>query len=194
MKKYMKVKTATITGLFILSFGVLLAQPYDFRKSNWGANVAAVKATESTEVSSKESTRIIYEGQLADMSAKVVYTFTKSDKLMRGKYFVTPDYFNVVYYIRDYRMMLEILTKKYGTPASVSPKVLDNRKVNEDEWAAYLSAGELLVEAKWATPKTEIILTLSKVSTFPAIQIDYISIEFSKLDREEKLKLLNTEL
>lgn len=188
----MALRTFIIIGLFI-SF-TSYAQKFDFRNLSWGATITTVKETEKCNIVSEDANRIIYDCPLGGNNGKVVYTFTSSGKLMRAKYLVTPEYFNMVYYIRDYRLYLELLTAKYGNPSQVSPRVIAKQTIKEDEWAAYLSVGDLFVESQWTTPKTEIRLTLSKVGTHPAVQIDYISIEYDKLDMQEKMKQIAKDL
>ncbi|HWA33597.1 MAG TPA: hypothetical protein VG737_05685 [Cyclobacteriaceae bacterium] len=170
------------------------AQGGDFRGSNWGDSEAKVKVNEKCNMLSEEEGRLIYNCPLMDSEGKVVYTFTTNDKLMRAKYFLTPDYFNMIFYIRDFRMYEEILTKKYGRPDMVIPKVISKQAISEDEWATFLSAGELFVEAKWTKGKTEVRLTLSKTGPFPAIQIDYISLEMTKEDHQARLVALEKDL
>jgi hypothetical protein len=192
---------STVVLVLILAVSTAIAQTAsptsqggDFRGSNWGDNEAKVKANEKCNMMSEEDGRLIYNCPLIDSEGKVVYTFTMNDKLMAAKYFLTPDYFNMIFYIRDFRMYEEILTKKYGRPDVVIPKVISKQAISEDEWAAFLSAGELFVEAKWNKGKTEIRLTLSKTAPFPAIQIDYISTDLSKEDLQAKSVKLEKDL
>lgn len=192
----MKTKIILTIGLLTvnISFNGLFAQSSDFRNLSWGASSSTVKETEKCNSVSEKDGRIIFDCPFAGSEAKIVYTFTTSDKLMRAKYFITPDYFNTIFYIRDYKLLLKLLEQKYGTPAQISPKVINKKSINEDEWASYLSAGELFAETKWVTDKTEIHLTLSKVGEYPAIQIDYISNEYNKIDLEEKAKSILKDL
>jgi hypothetical protein len=191
----MKTQKAIFTGIALILVGnFAAAQTADFRGSTWGDSEAKVKAVEKCHVISEEEGKLTYNCSLGDSEGKVVYNFTATDKLMRAQYFLTPDYFNMIFYIRDYRMYEEILTKKYGKPDMVMPKVISKQAITEDEWAAFLSAGELFVEAKWTKGKTEIRLTLSKTGAFPAIQIDYISLDLSRQDLQEKLVALERDL
>ena len=170
----------------LMAAGTTAAQTNDFRSMTWGMSASAVKAAETCKIISEEVKHIICDCPLADDEAKVIYTFTSSDKLMRAKYLVTADYSNVLFFIRDYKMLQDLLTQKYGAAVAISPRAISSQSIKEEEWASFLSAGELFVEAKWMTAKTEILLTLSKSGAVPSIQIDYISKEFSKLDLQEK--------
>ena len=172
----------------------LIAQTHNFRNSNWGDGVAAVKASETIKLISETATKLVYEHKLADSPTQVIYQFTLADKLMRTKYLVAPEYYNAIFYVRDYRIFLSEMTEKYGKPSKVSQKVLNKLNVNEEEWAAYLSFGEIVIETKWALAQSEIFLTLSKVGNFPIIQIDYISKNLIISDIEERKKALETEL
>lgn len=182
----MKLNTLSLVVLLLIAGQTVSAQEFVFRKSKWGMGAAAVKATESNKILSETPRKIVYDCTLAENETKLIYNFSNTDKLTRTKYFITPDYINMIFYIRDFKSFEEMLTQKYGKPIVISPKAISKGAIPEEEWAAYLSAGELQVEVKWDLPTTEILLTLSKMGEKPAIQIDYISKQFHLQDLKER--------
>ena len=158
----------------------------DFRNANWGMSMAQVKAAESSEFLQEDDTRISYACSFGEIQGQLKYFFSPSDKLLRTKYFLTPDYTNMVFYIQDYKVFQDLLTQKYGK-ASGSTLVSSNKQtLPEAEWPAYLLAGDLRMDTKWSNEKTEILLTISKLGDQPIIQIDYVSKEFREQDIEER--------
>lgn len=158
----------------------------DFRKASWGMNASAVKTTETAMLVTEDATRIIYQSNLAKIRGKVIYTFTTSDKLLRAKYLLKPDYTNNNFFIRDYKMFQDLLTEKYGKQLEQNVNKINNQSISEREWATNLNSNLFRIETKWANSKTEILLTLTKIGNQPTIQIDYISKELSALDLKEK--------
>lgn len=182
----MKNKTIAFVCLLVAGMSGVYAQGNDFRSVKWGMSAASVKAVEKSTLSSETARRLTYDCVLADNDTKLLYIFSPTDKLVRSKYFVTPDYINMIFYIRDFKMYEELLTQKYGKPTSVTPKAINKEAIKDDEWAAYLSAGELQVEVRWENAATEIVLTLSMVGEKPAIQIDYISKKLQEVDKKDR--------
>lgn len=192
--KNSKLKFFLVLAMIITNVSLISAQN-DFRKANWGMKPSEVKSGETSKISSEEQNKLIYECLLADIKGTIVYTFTVSGHLMRAKYYLTPDYINTNYYIRDFKMIQELLKQKYGEPSKklvVSPT--GKVSISEAEWAAYLSSGEMRVEYKWDILKTDITLTLSKIGEKPAIQIDYVSKEFNIVDIKAKKEIIMKDL
>ena len=188
--KTRKSTTNILMALIILNVNTIVAQT-DFRKTTWGMNASAVKSNESSKLLTEDHTKIIYDCVLSDIKAKIIYTFTTSGHLMRSKYYISPEYININYYIRDFKMFTDLLTQKYGESSKKSIVTTSGKQsLTENEWAAYLSSGALSVEITWNTVKTDIILTLSKVGERPAIQIDYISKEYNNIDIKEKKEVI----
>jgi len=156
---------------------------------------SAVKSVESCKLSTENPSVLIYECSLAQIKGKIIYTFTSAGRLMRGKYFLAPEYVNINYYIRDFKLLQDLLIEKYGD-ANKKLTITSGSKlsISDDEWAAYLSSGTLRVEKKWSTDKTNITLTLSKVGDKPAIQIDYVSIQYDTLDIKDSKAVILKDL
>jgi hypothetical protein len=181
------IKNFSITLIAILLIGIAsIHSQTDFRKSNWGDNPEQVKSAESCKIISENLVRITYDCQLADIKGKLTYAFTRSNKLLRTKYLLTPEHLNTNYYIRDYNMFQDLLTQKYGEVKSQTATTSARQSIKASEWPAQLATGNLRIETKWSTSKTDIQLTLSMVDNKQVIQIDYMSKEISKLDLEEK--------
>ena len=83
-------------------------------------------------------------------------------------------------------MFRDLLTEKYGKPLEEQVSTLNHQSISEKEWAAHLHSGTMSIGTKWGNPKTEILVTLSKIGHKPSIQIDYISKEITALDLKEK--------
>lgn len=149
-------------------------------------SAAEVKASEKSKISSEDIGRLIYDDQIINIKAKVVCTFTGSDHLMRAKYYLSPGYFNSYYYIRDYKMLQDFLTRKYSKAVKSSANTINKQSITEDEWPAHLSSGNLALETKWLNDGTDITLTLSRSDEKTAIQLDYVSRKYNELDIQEK--------
>jgi hypothetical protein len=164
-----------------------------FRQVTWGMNVKTVMAQESQKLSIQEKNRLEYNCVLADIPGKIIYVFSKSGQLKRGKYYLTPQYYNMDYYIQDFKMFESMLTNKYG---KVSKRMVvtssENQDITENDWPLLLLKGALRVELIWNSTDTVASLILSKGGMKPTIQIDYNSVEFGKVDlADKKTELMN---
>ncbi len=129
-------KSALIIGILLMfiCINTISAQDYNFRNAKWGMTSAAVKASETNKFISEDQTNLLYDCSLANIKGKIVYIFTMDKKLVRAKYFLSPDYINMSFYFRDYKMFQDLLKEKYGEPENVSIKAIDKPSINEDEW------------------------------------------------------------
>lgn len=178
--------------LMVVNSG-LIAQT-DFRKVKWGMSKSDVKEKETSEIIKEVENRLIYNCPLSGIKGSLMYFFTPEDQLLRSKYFLSPDHLNMKFVIQDYKMFQELLTQKYGKPAHTYVVTVDKEKVQENEWPAYLLSGDLRLETTWTIERTDIILTLSKIDTKPAIQIDYVSRGFTRQDLSNKKKKLISDI
>lgn len=184
------VKNTVITAILFLSTLSIFAQN-DFRNATWGMDAASVKNTETTKIISEDQFKIVYDCLLADIKGNIIYTFTTKGQLMRSKYLLTPHYFSMNNYIKDYKLFEELLTAKYGDVVKKSVVNTSNKSnITENDWSALLVSGQLRIENIWSTPKTNILLTLSKTGDKPTIQIDYISKEFNDKDMRERKAII----
>ena len=184
------VKNTVISAILFLSTLSIFAQN-DFRNATWGMDAASVKNTETTKIISEDQFKIVYDCLLADIKGNIIYTFTTKGQLMRSKYLLTPHYFSMNNYIKDYKLFEELLTSKYGDVVKKSVVNTSNKSnITENDWSALLVSGQLRIENIWSTPKTNILLTLSKTGDKPTIQIDYISKEFNDKDMRERKAII----
>lgn len=184
------VKNTVISAILFLSTLSIFAQN-DFRNATWGMDAASVKNTETTKIISEDQFKIVYDCLLADIKGNIIYTFTTKGQLMRSKYLLTPHYFSMNNYIKDYKLFEELLTAKYGDVVKKSVVNTSNKSnITENDWSALLVSGQLRIENIWSTPKTTILLTLSKTGDKPTIQIDYISKEFNDKDMRERKAII----
>ncbi len=190
----MKIKNIVIIIGMVFIYGVANAQTNDFRSLNWGMDLTKVKSLETCKLVSEHPSRIYYDCTIADIKGQIVYTFTTTDLLMRAKYFFTPEYTNINFYLKDYKLFQELLTKKYGTPTQNNIVTINKTTLAENEWASNLLSGNLRLETVWKTGRTDIFLTVSKFNDQYVIQIDYISPEMSKVDFELKRDIISQSL
>ena len=185
MKKKL-LMTITVIGLIFSFSNSILAQNRDFRNAAWGMSSSDVKGLESSNIIEQDSNKLVYECSLANIKGILIYNFSIKNELMGANYLLKPDYTNMNFYIRDYKMFRDLLTQKYGNPISTTFNTSDRQSVTESEWASFLSSGNLRLEMKWDTDKTQVMLTLSTIEGKPNIQIDYISKKYNRLDIQEK--------
>lgn len=189
----MRTTTFKLCIFFGLLFSstIIVAQT-DFREVTWGMDVPAVKSKEDSKPVAETKTRLEYDCSLADIKGSIFYNFTVTGQLMRGKYLLKPTYYNMNFYIQDFKMFEEILIQKYGKPSKKLVTVLaDKPNITENDWPLLLSNGLLRVELTWNTPKTTVMLVLTRVGEKPAIQVDYISMELKDIDIKEKEKIIS---
>ena len=164
---------------------------YDFRKANWGMSRKEVKATEGKEPDSELDDSLVYYVKIDGDDYLCGYTFLE-DKLYNTGYVFIGEHSNKNDYIRDYKNLKEILTKKYGKPWS-DRTTWDNDLFKDDrsQWGLAVSIGHLSYGTLWDTPKTYITLGLSGDNYEISLLVAYDSIELKewvKKIKEEKAK------
>ncbi|MBU0486453.1 MAG: hypothetical protein KKA07_17545 [Bacteroidetes bacterium] len=176
----MKRLSVFLTGAFLAIAIGTNAQNIDFRATTWGMTKADVKKAEKTDLVKEEDTRLIYETKITNLPARVIYTFSFAGKLMRGKYYIYPDYYTASFYVDDYKMIADALTQKYGAP-------VEKPTVKEDDWISAIANGLFGIETVWKQKRMDVTLTLSESPEGKiVIQIDYVSKEFTNVDTKEK--------
>jgi len=133
---------------------------YDFRKANWGMSKEEVKVTEDKKPDSEYDTSLVYYVKIGGDDYLCGYSFLQ-DKLYNTGYVFVGEHSNKNDYIRDYKNLKEILTKKYGKPKS-DRTTWDNDLFKNDrsQWGLAVSIGHLTYGAIWEIPKTYITLRL----------------------------------
>ena len=109
---------------------------------------------------------------------------------MRAKYYLDPNYINLSFYVKDYKMFQELLSQKYGEPLKKREITVNKSTISEADWPIHLASGNLRLETQWNTDRSEISLTTSKVGDNIIMQIDYVSKEMTKIDLVERKQLL----
>lgn len=139
--------------VFFVAWGQSVAEePFVIRKVRWGMSPNEVVKSEksdkweykSSELDEKKGVyRIVYHGHMLDVKSALVYYFTSSDstgELISAMYTFIPD--GQADGKRVFRSLLEILNKKYGTPARIDQ-----------------SFGIELAKCEWENSKTAITLS-----------------------------------
>lgn len=127
---------------------------------------------------------------IGEIPGRILYTFTTTDQLMRAKYYLDPNYINLSFYVKDYKMFQELLSQKYGEPLKKREITVNKSTISEADWPIHLASGNLRLETQWNTDRSEISLTTSKVGDNIIMQIDYVSKEMTKIDLVERKQLL----
>jgi len=133
---------------------------YDFRKANWGMSKKEVKETEGKEPDSEFDNSLVYYVKIDGDDYLCGYSFLE-DKLYNTGYSFWGEHSNKNDYIRDYKNLKEILTKKYGKPKT-DRTTWDNDLFKDDrsQWGLAVSIGHLSYGNIWETSKTYITLRL----------------------------------
>jgi hypothetical protein len=157
---------------------------HDFRKTRWGMSPAQVKLTEnSTPVSESKlppyDLAISYMGKFEGYDAEIGYLF-KDDKLVVGGYAITNKYTDPQQYLKDYEKLKGVLTAGYGKPEQ-DEKIWSNEQHTDkpEEMAKAVLKGELVYQASWQTPATQVYLTLEGGKVNTVISVLYYSIELN---------------
>lgn len=148
-----------IVSILVIFFNTVLAQQYDFRKTNWGMSREEAKITEDGEPTSDNMAFLSYKEVIDRKDCTYTYYFFE-DELYKGGYFFSGER-NRDSCINDYKELKEILTKEYGKPKA------DNIVWKDDLWREDnyyhrpdVSIDDLSYGSIWETSTTEIELIL----------------------------------
>jgi hypothetical protein len=174
------------------SYTTSIAQPAetDFRKTTWGMSAARVKSLESIAPALVQNGSLTYKGSISSLETDIVYSFT-NDSLTRARYVLTNKHSNENDYIADFSTLKTQLTKKYGTPLDDKAIWTDNSNVlknHPDRWGFAIRQGQLAYSVKWATPRTQISLTLIAADYQINLIIEYASTDLGKLEEAQDLR------
>lgn len=201
-----KIVVSIIVSVLII-FSVIIVfseQQYDFRKITWGMSKEQIKTIENKNIvyegDNSLGHSLCYEVDISNKNYYCIYYFLE-DKLYTAGYMSTEEYTNKNDYIRDYKEIKEILTKKYGEPDKKKLLSSHNReevywendlyKDDETEWGFAISIGDLSYGSIWETSTTDIELILDGNNYEINLRIRYISKELKEwADKilEEKAK------
>ena len=155
------IQDQTINEQEIEQEGSSGSEKYDFRKTNWGMSKEQVKATEDKKPDSEYDNSLVYYVKIDGDDYLCGYSFLQ-DKLYNTGYVFVGDHSNKNDYIRDYKNLKEILTKKYGKPKT-DRITWDNDLFKNDmsQWGLAVSIGHLSYGNIWETSTTYITLGLN---------------------------------
>lgn len=153
------VKALVLTPLVLLSILAEAAADeqavYDFRKVSWGATRAEVIASEGRAVARDEPNQISFamDSKLADCCEAWVYYVFDNDALVRSGYIITEHHVEANLYLRDFTLLSEALTSKYGK--AENNDVLYSQHYGDLGMA--ILTGKLVKQEIWTTERTEIM-------------------------------------
>lgn len=171
-----------------ITYSISQAQDYDFRQTRWGMSKLQVKNSENSQPLFDKKGELTYSVKIAGINAFAAYYFVDSI-LVKSAYVFEQNYSNRNDYIRDYKKVKDILTRKYGDPI-MDETVWRNDLYRDDpqDYGFAISIGHLVYRSKWITPNTEIKLVLHgnkyKIS-FVAI---YEGIKYQNMIESQKNK------
>lgn len=162
-----------------------IALGHAFRQAAWGASRETVKATETATLLKEASQALGYSGEVAGLPCVILYVFV-ADHLVRGNYGFMPQHSNPNHYIDDYERVKKFLVHKYGPPEGGDERIWRGEPYENDpaHWGMAVLTGELIYQANWETPGTEILLRLSGDNYKPDLTVQYRSRAFGHLEAE----------
>lgn len=156
----------------------------DFRKGTWGDSMASCKSKEGKLDEYGMDDIYAFDTYLAGLKAIAAYRFT-NNKLTSGKYVFTN--INEKDCIRNYEMLVSLLTKKYGDPINVTK----DYKASEYEKNTYtdgelVERGKLELSSYWNNYYSLICITLRGEKYSISLNIEYYSNKLNE-EREESI-------
>lgn len=162
----------------------------NFRVANWGDSFQKVERLEGAANLINTPGLYAFEGEVASMPCTVLYSFT-DNKLSMGKYIFNVNHSNNNDYIYDYEELVDLLSNKYGNPTSGGKDnaiwLDDLFRDDYSGWGTAIASGQLVFDAAWDTPETEVLCQLRGDNYEISLVIQYVSKNLSKL-REETSK------
>jgi len=160
-----------------------------FRSIEWGKNPQVVKESEKLELLSEDDGLLMYETDISGLKLIVGYLFT-SDKLTTGRYLSNDNHSNKNDYITDYKLLKNLLEKKYGSPLE-DEIVWKNDLYRDDysEWGFAISLGHLYYYSKWSNNSSDITIILSGENYEITLLIEFKSKNLKDFEKEEKEKV-----
>ena len=162
-----------------------------FRKAIWGSSKEDIKKLETNEIAHESDDAIFYKTSIWGLDCSAIYIFA-DNKLVRGRYYFTPDHTNKTDFIDDFKKMKSLLTEKYGDPID-DQQIWKNDlyKDDPDNWGMAVATGEMYCFANWETESTDISIQLWGDNFEIKHIIDYTSKVYGNLEdqiNKEKAK------
>ncbi len=131
---------------------------------------------------------VSYNGTFEGSDAEIGYMFN-ADKLVLAGYAFTQRHTDNNLYLKDYERIKGVLIKKYGLPAQDEQIWRDESyRDKPGEYGTAAALGHLVLQSSWATPGTEIFLTLQGQDNNPTLSALYYSAELNPLVLERKFR------
>lgn len=190
---------ATVAGSLLLATAAVAAEgdaDTDFRRGRWGDSPQAVEKAESLEVAQRQKqgdvSVLVYEGEIAGLAAEIAYLFNP-EGLYQGIYKITEDHADHALYIADFEKLRDLLSEKYGEPASSGTRWTNELfKGNPDHWDEALIAGHVSWAATWVTERTKVSIALFGQAFRVRLGITYESqVDAAEREAAEKEKALD---
>lgn len=162
-----------------------------FRRSRWGDSMQSVLSEETNDPARSDSDFVVFESSIAGLDAMIVFNFV-NDNLVRGQYRITQEHSHDLAYLTDRNTLLELLIRKYGSPASHNTNWLNDLYQDDPpEWGMAVSMGHLSMFTEWQTAETEVTLALFGDNFEVSLGVEYRSAQLSGLEdaRNEQLAL-----
>lgn len=142
---------------------------FDFRRARWGMSLAEVKASEPAKPSLEDANSLMYDTTVEGYDVAVGYFFASYQLVSAGCVYKV-EHRNKTDFIDDFKKVEVSLAEKYGSPEFNETVWKNDRYRNQPHnWGKAIAAGQLVYQAQWKTPATEILESLSG---------DYFDIEF----------------
>lgn len=158
----------------------------DFRKGFWGDSMADIKKKEGKADELDLDDVYAFTTYVAGLECVGVYRFS-GDKLTSGKYIFLNN--NSDNCIENYNMLVNLLTKKYGTPFSndktTTASSYQQRTYTDGE---LVRRGNMKFETYWSTPFSMIAIILSGSQYRINLVIEYYSYELKEERENDILK------
>ncbi len=161
---------------------------FTFRQTYWGMSRDEVKASEDVKVAQEGDNIIAYQGTVSNLDTLIAYHFV-SNKLVRSGYVILEKHSNENDYLRDYFVMKDALSDKYGPPAVDETKWNNTLYSGDREKFGFaVMIGHLRLWANWETEATKIFLLLAGDNYKINLRLDYSSIALRPMIEAESKK------
>lgn len=120
----------------------------DVRSAKFGDSMEIVEQYEEGEPYEHTGDTLLYETELNGFTTTIGYSFNENDQLYSVLYLINEEHTNYNLYCSDYESINDILTEKYGKPASEDVNKSSLYEYCSDAGEA-LSLGQVVFVTKW---------------------------------------------
>ena len=168
----------------VIFFYKSLCLASDFRDTQWGMSKEQVLSIEKTRPIYYNNESLTFRGKLANIQVHIIYKFS-DNKLKSGVYQFVQNYSNNNVYLKDYKIINDLLDIKYGNPET--RKEFWNNELYKEKLGYYgnaISLGHLSLESKWENDTTIIVHNLSGNNNLINHYINYFDKKIQDYDHE----------